>query len=664
QRRGKVHYPSEDDISNDLRLLQKFVKKQQDLRAKKGSIDLNNAENNYELDEESFEPQKIVFSAFDDEKELISHKLIEELMITANVIVASFICTAFPTLACIRRHERVEAKVLDDMAKITRVYELPSEMRENELKMKEMEKQMNNEQTQDIAQLLMQKMKLQLDMIGQQTGKQSSQQYATQSEITSALHVTQQNSCQEVVTAISDLFIHNIKSAEYIVSGLVHPFDWLHFGLNLQVYTHFTSPIRRYPDQIVHRQLLAAIEMKKKGIQTFIEEEYDNEEVEDIEELDNIESLQLKNKNKNKKKQRNNKQSKSRSPPSHRSSSSSIYPHSDINHILPFPQSILPQWMTSKKNLNAIIQHCNDKHSSDLKMERQINLMLLSRFIENGCGLIEKETVFMKEGQLQKEDIETKEDKQINLIEQKKQSQIIQQIKYIPRVLYCVGVITYITNSMFRVTIPGIDISQQSYSQKPELHFPSIRLNILQFLEEEVASDDWENNQCINERMKKIIKEEERRVKMQQVKITEEQWQKMREGKDDDEQEYEEENIDEEEEGNKEVKQNNILIEDMDKSNKLDIEHDIKSIEHNLQSVKDNAETEQDIIVDDDDDDDEENENNLGNLVHISDDDVEDQNDEEDLENFKIEEEEEENDENIEMGIEYQQDKDEDKPIE
>jgi len=49
-------------------------------------------------------------------------------------------------------------------------------------------------------------------------------------------------------------------SAEYFCSGSVSKDTFGHYGLASDIYTHFTSPIRRYADVLAHRQLAAAIE--------------------------------------------------------------------------------------------------------------------------------------------------------------------------------------------------------------------------------------------------------------------------------------------------------------------------------------------------------------------------------------------------------------------
>jgi exosome complex exonuclease DIS3/RRP44 len=48
-------------------------------------------------------------------------------------------------------------------------------------------------------------------------------------------------------------------SAEYFSAGSVARDTFAHYGLASDIYTHFTSPIRRYADVLVHRQLAAAL---------------------------------------------------------------------------------------------------------------------------------------------------------------------------------------------------------------------------------------------------------------------------------------------------------------------------------------------------------------------------------------------------------------------
>lgn len=62
------------------------------------------------------------------------------------------------------------------------------------------------------------------------------------------------------IEQVSEMVLRSQAQAEYAAE------NYGHFGLNLDRYAHFTSPIRRYSDLIVHRALIRALDLGSDGL--------------------------------------------------------------------------------------------------------------------------------------------------------------------------------------------------------------------------------------------------------------------------------------------------------------------------------------------------------------------------------------------------------------
>ena len=172
-------------------------------RTKRGSIDFNLSEPFFHLGEDNR------VTDISKVERNFAHQMIEEFMLAANEAVASFFIEK-DIAALFRTHEPPGEAKLEEFLTFVKTLGLPLQPFKNE----------------------------------------------------AAWFADTLNKCKETKYEyiVNNLLLRSLKQAQYTATNTGH------FGLAASAYTHFTSPIRRYPDLIVHRLLLSLCSSQKKEV--------------------------------------------------------------------------------------------------------------------------------------------------------------------------------------------------------------------------------------------------------------------------------------------------------------------------------------------------------------------------------------------------------------
>lgn len=195
-----------DPLTEGMRILLKLSKKLKQKRLDAGALNLASPEVKVHTDSETSDPNQVEIK-----KLLDTNSLVEEFMLCANISVAKKIYDAFPQVAMLRRHAAPPAT--------------------------------NFEQLNDMLRIK----------------KNCSISVESSKALADSLDRCIDPNDEYFNTLVRILATRSMMAAEYFASGNFSYQDYRHYGLAVDIYTHFTSPIRRYCDVVAHRQLAAAI---------------------------------------------------------------------------------------------------------------------------------------------------------------------------------------------------------------------------------------------------------------------------------------------------------------------------------------------------------------------------------------------------------------------